>query len=116
MARKASRRTAATAPAGFPSPSSHRETGSEGVSERPFSLLKSSDLKSTGNDEVRKAAVNNNTLPNAAETNDEEEFNDYIECLGYPPPRKEKRVDRLNHEHEEFNDYIECLGYPPPRT
>ncbi len=115
MARKASRGTATIGQAGFPSPSLHRETRSEEVSERPFSLLKTSDLKSTENDAAVKAALNNDARSNAGETNNEDEYNDFIECLGYPPPRTEKRVERRGHEDEEYNDFIECLGYPPPR-
>jgi hypothetical protein len=116
MARKASRGAAPIGPAGLPSPSLHRETPPEEVSERPFSLLKSSDPNSTKNDANVEAAMNDGTLSNAGETGYEDEYNDFIECLGYPPPRKEKRIEHQSHENEEYNDFIECLGYPPPRT
>ena len=111
MARKASKGTATIGPAGCPSPSLYRETRSEEVNERPFSLL-----RPTGNDAVAEAAPNDGPLSNAGQTDNEDEYNDFIECLGYPPPRREKRVEPHTHQYEEYNDFIECLGYPPPRT
>ena len=111
MARKASRRTAAIGAEESLAPVLHRETPSEGLRVQPFSLLKSSPLRSMENDRAVGAASDNGISSIVGEANGDNEFNDFIECLGYPPPRAEKRVER--RDNEEFNDFIECLGYPP---
>jgi hypothetical protein len=127
--RKTSRRATAVGAAECLTPSSPRETLSAEVSERLLVLL-----QSTRYSEAKKAVPNDGAPPVVGQTNDECEFNDFIECLGYLPPeikpvnqtilrrRKHagKRVECLCREVEEgefteFNDFIECLGYPPPR-
>lgn len=122
MARKASRRMATIGPVEPATPSSHRELQPEEVSERPFLLVKSSDLKTPGSAPDGDGFNVFNEAPVEIESHDfnvdenvSHDFNDFIECLGYPPPGAEKRVERRDDEVEEFNDFIECLGYPPPR-
>jgi len=85
MASKASRRAAAMRPIASPSSSSDRPPRSQGKSERPLSLLKSSDLEPAA--KAGTATLNNGLQSHAGEASKEEEYNDFIECLGYPPPR-----------------------------
>lgn len=53
----------------------------------------------------------NNGCVQVGENNKEEQFNDFVPCLGYLPDRIRKPVREPETHQEELNDFILCLGY-----